>query len=253
MLATVDSRVQSVVFDQLRSCLQRVQDDLHERGFTLDLMALEPAVRARLEEFFAGDGATAAIGREALFEFGAPGAKAPPEKALARSIAVYGVRRLIAAWDEALSAIEKSEDEKVNAWAKSTFGDRAQIDFTQLAVKKGLAMNDAQVGALRLAHQVLHAAPALLEKTAAVRGAEGLTAFAGDFARAVASSESMRTLLADLWDAASPADVDAVLAQVPLADSEHEHPVRFYAGLVRELAGQSAEDRERVLEQVRKQ
>ena len=114
-------------------------------------------------------------------------------------------------------------------------------------------MNDAQVGALRLAHQVLHAAPALLEKTAAVRGAEGLTAFAGDFARAVASSGSMRTLVTDLWDAASPVDVDAVLAQVPLAESEHEHLLRFYAGLIRELAALSAEDRERVLEEVRQQ
>lgn len=252
-MATVDSRVQSVVFDQLHSCLQRVQDDLHEMGFTLDLTALAPAVRDRLEEFFAPDRATAANSRESLFEFGAPDAKAHAEKALARSLAVYGVRRVIAAWDRALSAIEKGEDEKVNAWAKSAFGDRARVDFAGLRVEEGLAMKDAQVGALRLAHQVLHAEPALLEKTAAVRDAEGLTAFAGDFARAVASSDSTRTLLIDLWDAESPADVDAVLAQVPLAESEHEHVVRFYAGLIRELATLSVQDREQVLEEVRRQ
>lgn len=252
MANTLEARVKSVVFDHLDASLRRVREDLQEIGVeALDLTPLAGAAKMEIEQFFSkgtGDGES----QPALFEFGANGSTSPAQTAVARSLAICGVRAVIDGWTTALAKLEKIEDEKIACWAKSRFGNRARVNFRRIAVEEGLALDDDQIAGLRVAREVLDASPGVLAKAAAMRARSGIEAFAGDFARAALSSESVKGLLNDLWDAATPEDVDAVLAQVSLDSAEYDGPVQFYASLVRELARLSASEREQVMARIRR-
>lgn len=237
MTTTRKDRATTLGKQHLDAAIARIGEDLADSGLgVLDLAHLRPLLEAELEKFFDVEDAVPA-GR-VLAEFGGPGDEVAAPAGYWRSVALCTTRAVLERLGEVAAVLEKAEDQKLETWVKSRFGNEAEVDFRRLAVRQQLPMGNGEIGVLKLARQLVEAPPekrrVAVQNTQSASG--GVEQFVGDFAKALLSGERLAQLLTDMWHLATPEEIDAVVDGAHLEGTPHDHVVRFYAGLLKKRA-----------------
>lgn len=237
MMTTFKDRATTLARQNLDVALARVGEDLADSGLSfIDFTRLRPLLEAELEKFF--DVPDATSDARVLAELGGPGDESAAPAGYWRSVVLCATRTVLDRLGQVAAVLEKAEDQKIEAWVKSRFGDRAEMDFRRLAVRQQLPLPDGEVGVLKLARQLIEATTD--KRRLAVQNTQsatnGVELFVGDFAKALLSGERLAQLLTDLWHLSAPEEIDAVLEGANLEGTPHDNVVRFYAGLLKKRA-----------------
>lgn len=231
------SRFERVVFSKMDSSLQRVQEDMEEMGISLlDIPDMKAPIEAYLRKYYSDidSESVKASGNSTLMVLGADEASCPAP--LARSIVIYGLKKVIKDIYETLENLEQAEDRKINNWAKKITGqEEVRIDFENLLVKN--SSNDQMLQTLKITWEVLN------EKTKKLDGivnsighdAKGYEAFIRDLGAARLADKKIDDLLHDLWNADDVAVVDEVVKSILKHEivKPHENPINFFAEMLK--------------------
>lgn len=228
-MTSFDERMDKAVLNPLSGAMARVQEDLAELGVPLSLEGLEAEVAGFLKAWFAardGDG----DGDDAMplaphVHFGEGDQSAPPS--LARSVAVFALRKLLSQWVDVLGTIERDADERTQRWVTQKLGKIqigegvVRVDFRQL-VADVRAPQDADA-LLSVARQVLTWPT---EKLAMLvsrvpHDANDITAFIRDLGQARLSDPKIEAMLVAMWNAEAVGPV--VLIANELIEQQHPH------------------------------
>ena len=249
MSTPIETRLETAVLSKLPESLARIQADLEDMGATfVDARQLESVVRGELVEYMSGK-APDDLGDRSLLSMGEDEASSPA--ALARTMVAFGLRRAAKDWLEMLDKIEKAEDAKIMAWASRKVGrseDELSVVFGQLAIVTKLGVSDQVLEWMRISRMVLEESP---EKLAGFvskvpASADGERGFIRDIASAILSGPRMEQLVRDMWDAADPAAIDAVLEHSSVTESEHANVLGFYGRMLKEVLALSGSERAQV-------
>ena len=252
MNTTLVARSDAALIAPLPAALEAIARDLRDLDASVHALS---AFDAPLREFFkevaaaSGDAAgNATSDPDTVLVFGRDESTCP--LALTKSLALAAMQQVLQRWMKELQVLEEAEDKKLAAWIRRKLGDTpVTLNSRHLTLDRASKVSDEMIGILRLAGQTIAAPPPVRQALAQGSGeAEGAEMFVRDLAQALEADSRLGALLRDLWDAASPADVDAVLGALNLADSDHLKPVVFYATLIKNVLELPEADRLRVRE-----
>lgn len=231
------SRFERVVFSKMDSSLQRVQEDMEEMGISLlDIPAMKAPVEQYLKNYYSDiDSKSAKVsGNNTLMVLGTDEVSCPVP--LARSIVIYGLKKVIKDIYETLETLEETEDEKITRWAKKITGqEEVRIDFENLLVKN--SSNDQMLQTLQTTWEVLNEKAEKLDEivNSISHNAESHKAFIRDLGAARLADKKIDDLLHDLWEADDATVIDEVLKSISSDEivKPHEKPINFFAEMLK--------------------
>ena len=172
---------------------------------------------------------------------------------LARSIVIYGLKKVIKDIYENLESLEQAENRKMNNWAKKITGqEEVRIDFENLLVKN--SYNDQMLQTLEITWEVLNEKIEKLDKIVNSIGhdAEGYKAFTRDIGAARLADKKIDDLLYDLWNADDAAVVDEVAKSILKHEvvRPHEKPIKFFVEMLRKKLSLSKEAQKELIAEI---
>jgi len=257
MATKKNSRSDRAVFSKLNTSLARVMEEMDEMnlGF-IDIPALKIPVEAVLVKMYSDLDSAPVEKNEnnTLMILGEDDSTCPLP--LARSIAVYGLLKVLDETVQALKTLESVEDKKLYQWAKKmTSEEKVEIDFENLLIIN--PGNKNLLEQLDISWMVLDENMEKLRNTIGkfvdIDNPSAQVAYARDLGLARIADKKIETLLRDLWDVTDAATIDEVMESV-LHDEvvkPHVNPIRHFADILKQKLSLPIEDQEELMTKIK--
>ena len=248
------SRFEKAVLSKIDISLKRVAEDLEEMNASIiDISALKGHVEAVLDNIYSDidSGPEKKNGKAILMVLGKDDNTCPPS--LARSVALYGLKKVIRDIYQTLEILEEGEDKKLLNWAKKVTGKNdVMVDYGNLVVKKSLDKTLSR--GLTFSWEVLNKEHGKVRQIVdAIKDTDdGLKAFARDLGEARLADNKIDELLHDLWNAESAEIVDEVLRSVLEHEvvKPHARPIDFFGNILKKKLALPVEEQEELMAEV---